>query len=547
MTNISNILVCAYNKSAAEELSERWKNKKIITPSELQQNVINAVHNTKENIITGAVAGSGKTSLLIALLQSIESVNSKLKVEILNIHKIATQGKVMLAAIGKYKHYPVFNTRQKYFKVIGTVEKGMYKEFYDNLSDYAKEKGYKIPNIFELRNSIFKLIDLVRVELIDYRDEKEIDKLCLKHGIDISNNSCQKKILNFISDLMDLNISKLTSGKIAEKEKKVDYTDLLYMPVYMNQHYGVNHNFKFDLIVVDECQDLSKCQLELIKLCSHEKTRYLFVGDPYQAIYGFAGADTNSFNRIKEDLNCTYYPLSVNYRCPKSVLDLAKKYCPDIQPCDNAPNGIVNEIKDEEVYIHVEPQQMVLCRLTAPLVKCAIQCLKLKKAAKIKGKDIGEKMADTLKQIESIEGFKYNEFFSYCDFYFNARIEKVRDYSNAEDIISQLNDEKEVLEICYSEFFMADSIEALSNEIKNIFNDEDSLITLQTIHRAKGSEAEVIYILNYDKMPFCFSNATDEQYQQEINLTYVALTRCKFNKDNKNSGILYLGYEDKKK
>ena len=165
-----------------------------------------------------------------------------------------------------------------------------------------------------------KLIDLCRLTLIDITNTEEILQLASTYNLDFGD--CPLLVSKFVSQTLVKGIKQL----LTFSTKEADLTDLIYAPVYVSQNKGFSHKFKFDLIIVDECQDLSRCQLELIKLCSHDKTRYLFVGDPRQAIYGFAGADCNSFDVIKTNLNCVYYPLSVNYRCPKSVLNLAKIY-----------------------------------------------------------------------------------------------------------------------------------------------------------------------------------------------------------------------------
>jgi DNA helicase II / ATP-dependent DNA helicase PcrA len=52
-------------------------------------------------------------------------------------------------------------------------------------------------------------------------------------------------------------------------------------------------------------------------------------------------------------------------------------------------------------------------------------------------------------------------------------------------------------------------------------------ISLCTVHRAKGLEAERVYILEPDDMPMSWRHQQDWEYQQELNILYVALTRSK--------------------
>ena len=70
--------------------------------------------------------------------------------------------------------------------------------------------------------------------------------------------------------------------------------------------------------------------------------RFVAVGDPKQAIYGFAGADVESFNLLKQLPHTAKLPLSVCYRCDKSIIELAKTEVPQIEAREGAPDGIIN-------------------------------------------------------------------------------------------------------------------------------------------------------------------------------------------------------------
>ena len=87
-------------------------------------------------------------------------------------------------------------------------------------------------------------------------------------------------------------------------------------------------------VLVDEAQDLSAAQLRIIRSSLAEGGRMLAVGDPNQAIYAFAGADCNSFERVTELAGGTTLPLNVCYRCPKSHIKLAQEIVPTIEAAD---------------------------------------------------------------------------------------------------------------------------------------------------------------------------------------------------------------------
>ena len=79
---------------------------------------------------------------------------------------------------------------------------------------------------------------------------------------------------------------------------------------------------KAEYLLVDEFQDINPVQYKLI---SHWTVKHLFViGDPQQSIYGFRGSDpasTNWFKRDYPDAECVF--LKLNYRSVPSVVSCA--------------------------------------------------------------------------------------------------------------------------------------------------------------------------------------------------------------------------------
>lgn len=63
--------------------------------------------------------------------------------------------------------------------------------------------------------------------------------------------------------------------------------------------------------------------------------------------------------------------------------------------------------------------------------------------------------------------------------------------------------------------------------IDQIFSDKDSPVTLCTIHRANGLEADRVWIIEPNSMPVMWKKQKDWQFAQEENLLYVALARAK--------------------
>src|SRR5690606_27887046 len=90
-----------------------------------------------------------------------------------------------------------------------------------------------------------------------------------------------------------------------------DYTDMLFAPLMLGLPAP-----KYAFVCVDEAQDLSPLTLAVVMRLVDAGARAMFVGDPNQAIYAFAGADSGSLQRIARTTAATVLPLSVSFRCP---------------------------------------------------------------------------------------------------------------------------------------------------------------------------------------------------------------------------------------
>ena len=76
---------------------------------------------------------------------------------------------------------------------------------------------------------------------------------------------------------------------------------------------------KFDVVFIDEAQDLSLMQWDMTKSIWNKTEDAFIAGDDDQAIFRWAGADVDSFITLKGE----YYPLTQSYRIPAKVHNLA--------------------------------------------------------------------------------------------------------------------------------------------------------------------------------------------------------------------------------
>ena len=95
-----------------------------------------------------------------------------------------------------------------------------------------------------------------------------------------------------------------------------------------------------------------------------------------------------------------------------------------------------------------------------------------------------------------------------------------------EEHILALQDRCAALLVCFRSFG-AHSVDALCDEIDQLFADNGDVVALSTIHRAKGLEAARVFVLEANTLPLRWKRQRPDQLQQELNLLYVALTRAK--------------------
>lgn len=310
----------------------------------------------------------------------------------------------------------------------------------------------------------------------------------------------------------------------------VDYTDMVWLPETLNLQ-----PYQHDWVLVDECQDLNAAQLALARrLCKHNG-RMLFVGDPNQAIYGFAGADCDSFWNIQKKTGAKVLPLSICYRCPSKHVALAQDIVPHIEAAPDAiEGGVHDDLDTEEMVEMLESDDVVLCRNTAPLVKACYKILREGKPAYVAGRAIGEGIAkavhEACKMYEKTNktSAKMADVGDAIDLWYDRERAslKRRKVDEEDQQWQNLADREECIRIFWGRS-EADTVNAFLDEIVALFSDnKDNATRLSTVHRAKGLEADRVFILKPELMPSSYARMSWERKQEE-NLRYVALTRAK--------------------
>ena len=107
----------------------------------------------------------------------------------------------------------------------------------------------------------------------------------------------------------------------------LDFDDLIAKTVaLLSNHAKVRDKWRtqFKYIMIDEYQDTNAAQYKLIKLLTADSQNIAVVGDDWQSIYSWRGADFRNILNFERDYpNATVIKLEQNYRSTKSILDAA--------------------------------------------------------------------------------------------------------------------------------------------------------------------------------------------------------------------------------
>jgi ATP-dependent exoDNAse (exonuclease V) beta subunit len=288
-----------------------------------------------------------------------------------------------------------------------------------------------------------------------------------------------------------------------------------------------NTGEKPDWAMVDECQDLCPTERLMVEKIS---PRTISVGDPNQSIYAFKGADPDSMAKLRNGLHADELPLSICYRCSKAVIAEAQKIVPGIMAAPSAVEGSVGWIDHTELLDQVQPGNYVLCRTTAPLVKECMKMLAQGRKATVKGKDIGKSLAGLIDMVldraKLDPGVQMSVFWEALQSWVKGEKERLEG-QDEEDLAQGLDDKVEA--IGHLTAGAQSPAEAMA-KIDAIFSDEGGKdgVTFSTVHKAKGMEADDVFIMRPDLMPHPKAQGKIAEVQEE-NIKYVAITRAKKN------------------
>ena len=486
------------------------------TPSEYQEKFFDWVEHGVGNAVIQATAGSGKTSTAVASMKLIPKTEKCLFIAFNKTiaDELNNRLKTRPNCTARTTHSLGYLMIKRNFGPDVELDEYKYRNYVKtNITELTTTRGEikTRQQIEEYIDNITSLIDYARFNLA--QSEREIDRIAQKYNIPVSFDECvvTQKCLEW--------------GK--ENVETVDYTDMIWLPVELSlKPTGLT----YDWVYIDEAQDLSLCSTKLFLKCIKRGGRFVAICDDLQSINAFAGASEDAFEFMKNYPNTTLFKLPVSYRCAKNIIAFANNLVPDIFAREDAPDGHVLDnchIRD------IKEGDMVLCRSKAPLVNLYIRLLRKNINCYIKGQDIGSNLIRELDKIDidNLDGDfeKDNVFVRLYDKLFTERNKLMQtrglDYDDA-TLSTTIMEKYDTINALLILSEKCRTKQELIEHINDVFKEESQGVCLSTVHKAKGLEADNVYIICHSSMPSKLA-VHEWEKQQEQNIMYVAYTRAK--------------------
>lgn len=510
------------------------------TPTPQQQAFFSALTDTDRNICLQARAGTGKTT---AILGGVDAYLSRYPHHEILVCAYNTSIKDEVAAKLQARGY---DWRQVGAQTVHSMGMSLLRYVYRPTVDEKKMWGIldEVRNpeprthpLYQFASTILSLVGLGKQMGVGFFDELPIEARDVWHTIadhyDVAGFEYDVDMEAVVTQAIRLYKLSLDITDI------IDFNDMILFPLIK----GLRVKFTKDLILGDEAQDWSPVRQAIVKMyCKRGTGRIAIVGDDRQAIYAWSGADSQAMVNLTRELDAVTLPLSVTWRCPKAVVELAQKIVPDFEAAPEAPQGEVLiqpsllarkenplDLGENPSYIWIDDltiEDAILCRNNAPLVPLAYRIIRSGIPARVEGRKIGEGLMDLVNRwkVKTTSALR-NKILDWRDRETQKLAAKGKE-TKADEVEDRATTLLEVVTEC--EKRGRHDVESVIRFIDQLFGDQvKGAVTLSSYHKSKGREWNRVFLLEHSSR--CPSRAARQQWQktQEDNLAYVAMTRTK--------------------
>ncbi len=329
----------------------------------------------------------------------------------------------------------------------------------------------------------------------------------------------------------------------------------------------------FEYVLVDEFQDTTLIEAEIVKALASVHGNACVVGDVKQSVYGFRGADYRLMEQFAESLpDCRIHNLSTNYRSARRIIATSEHL---IGGSKATPSSGVRPFRTDEGSVRIGRYETD--ETEAAAVALEIQRLVSSEAARYRDNAVLFRqrwVSDTIKRVLKVAGIPFHVVNSDSDQVYDTIQECLRLTAHSEadhelgtasdwalahgETIGQLrgmiacglslsNLVRQVIDhVCGSDWEshppQLASLWALVSrhegsarsvlpmflaQLKEECAGPANAVQLMTIHQAKGLEFPVVFLIGLEEgvLPCWQSLDDDEALEEERRLCYVAMTR----------------------
>lgn len=269
-----------------------------------------------------AVPGSGKTTVLVTRLGYMVFCREIEPEEILTMTYTVSATRDMrdrLASIfgGELASRLEFRT----INGISSIIIRLYERFYDR-------KAFDLLDNSARQSAI--IADIYRRVHSDFATESVIKSIA-------TSITFAKNMMLNVEQIAEIEIENVDFAKVFEEYNKtlraqnlMDYDDqMVYAYQILRKYPQVLEHFqqRYKYFCVDEAQDTSKIQHEIIALLCSESKNIFMVGDEDQSIYGFRAAYPEALMRFERSYeNAKVLLMEENFRSSANIVTMADKF-----------------------------------------------------------------------------------------------------------------------------------------------------------------------------------------------------------------------------
>lgn len=533
--------------------------------SNFNKKQIEAINTKKQNVITIAGAGSGKTSVFVERINTILKTTNPNNILALTFTEKASEE--FRERLGKDLQY--FGTfHSVFYKILNLQQKKVGFRI-------LNESGYKFYLENKYQNKFINKEFEYKIKTINKLDKFINDNfsLCLEceniKEFYTKMNELLKNELGYTHETINI-IEEFFETK--NKDKVLSFNDIILNMFFLvkdtKQASYIGNRFKY--ILIDEFQDTNIIVLEIINMIKNENNNIFMVGDPYQSIYSFQGADFERVLKLIEEYEIIQ--LATNYRSSENIVDFANTFInKNLTKIDNYKN--INDsglVENKNIKIIENISDYTIPKVINDLNDLKNTCIIARNNNHLKEvKDILNKWKIPYKykceneveyiiyslllkitsdyQIESLLNDKYFKRFNFNDNDFiNEKENIIEIFKNIQEIFNKyeivkyldnrnqdninnvmFNTQIKILKIWKSKKYIEVFIRTMKNKLIFWLKEEKYInkngVDIMTIHKSKGLEWENVILYNFEDNIF----PKIAQSEEEKRLYYVAITRPK--------------------